>query len=62
MAWRREKSEPTDAAEYEQCGLCWQEISAAEAESDFGYTDGTHWVCERCYEKYIASGFRKKLR
>ena len=62
MAWRREKSEPTAAAEYEQCGLCWQEISAPEAESDFGYTDGSHWVCERCYEKYIASGFRKKLR
>ncbi|HUT31484.1 MAG TPA: DUF2007 domain-containing protein [Sedimentisphaerales bacterium] len=61
IVWRRERFERSDAVEYEQCGLCWQEISTAGADSGFGYMDGVHWVCERCYDKYIASGFRKKL-
>jgi Zn-dependent M28 family amino/carboxypeptidase len=60
ISWRREKSD-AGGTECGQCGLCWQEISEREAESDFGYTDGSHWVCERCYDKYIASGFRKRL-
>jgi hypothetical protein len=62
ITWRRERFEPGDGVEYEQCGLCWQTISAVEAEHNFGYTDGTDWVCAPCYDKYIASGFRKKLR
>jgi hypothetical protein len=61
IVWHREKFEPTDAAQHEECRLCWREISTAEAESEFGYTDATHWICERCYEKYIASGMREKL-
>lgn len=60
VSWRREKSDVGES-EGGQCGLCWQDISGQEAESDFGYTDGSHWVCERCYDKYIASGFRKRL-
>lgn len=60
ISWRREKSDVGES-EGGQCGLCWQDISGQEAQSDFGYTDGSHWVCERCYDKYIASGFRKRL-
>ncbi|MHC4500872.1 MAG: putative signal transducing protein [Planctomycetota bacterium] len=61
IVWRRERFESSDTVEYEECGLCWQTISAVEAEHNFGYTDGTEWLCERCYDKYIISGFRKKL-
>jgi hypothetical protein len=61
ITWRRERFSPSSAAEYEQCRLCWQEISTAGADSDFGYTDGTHWLCVPCYDKYIASGLRKTL-
>ncbi|MHC4155120.1 MAG: hypothetical protein ACYST6_09400 [Planctomycetota bacterium] len=61
IAWRPEGFTPNNVGEYEECRLCWREISTAEAESEFGYTDGTDWLCEACYGKYIASSLRKKL-
>jgi len=47
--------------QHEHCRLCRQTISARQGQDNFGYTDGTHWMCRRCYEKYIASGFRERL-
>jgi hypothetical protein len=47
--------------EHEHCRLCWQTISAYQGQDNFGYTDGTDWMCEPCYQRYIASGLRKKL-
>jgi hypothetical protein len=51
----------TGGWEHEHCRLCWQTISAHEGQDNFGYTDGTDWLCEACYGKYIVSGLRKKL-
>jgi hypothetical protein len=43
------------------CKLCWETISTHEGYKHFGYTDGSDWVCQDCYEKYIQSCFGKKL-
>jgi hypothetical protein len=61
IAWRPQGFRPNDAGQYEECRLCWQEISTTEVRRELAYTDGTHWLCETCYGKYIASGLRKKL-
>jgi hypothetical protein len=47
--------------DHEHCELCHETISAAEGHPHYGFTDGKEWVCEVCYEKYILSGFGKKL-
>ena len=47
--------------EHEHCRLCWETISPFGGDERTGYTDGSEWVCESCFEKYIASGFGKKL-
>lgn len=46
---------------HEHCGLCCKTISMVQGDEPEGYTDGTDWVCESCYKKYIASGLGKKL-
>ena len=51
----------TGGWQHEDCRLCGQMISARKGQDNFGYTDGTDWMCEACYGKYIASGLRKKL-
>jgi len=47
--------------EHEHCGLCWKTISQREGHENEGYTDGEEWLCPNCYEKYIVSGFGKKI-
>ncbi len=47
--------------EHEHCALCWQTISCAESDDHEGYTDGNYWLCAVCYQRYIGSGFGKKL-
>lgn len=43
------------------CELCFETISAEKGCTHYGFTDGNEWLCEACHEKYIASGFGKKL-
>jgi hypothetical protein len=47
--------------DHEHCFLCWKGISQHEGEEQVGYTDGKDWLCEACYERFVASGFGKKL-
>jgi hypothetical protein len=46
---------------HEHCALCWTTLG--EGENLSGFTDdlGNDWLCERCYEKYIASGLGTRL-
>ena len=43
------------------CELCFETISEIEGRPHCGFTDGKDWICKPCYEKYILSGFGKKL-
>ncbi len=47
--------------EHEHCCLCWKTISLREGHENEGYTDGEEWLCKDCYEKYLVSGFGKRL-
>ncbi len=47
--------------EHEHCELCFVTISAAKGFQHDGFKDGSEWLCQACYEKYILSGFGKKL-
>ena len=47
--------------DHEHCFLCWRRISADKGEPNEGYTDDKIWLCETCYQTYIASGFGKRL-
>jgi hypothetical protein len=47
--------------EHEHCSLCWKTISEAEPDEHFGYVNNSDWVCQECYDKYINSGFGKKI-
>jgi hypothetical protein len=47
--------------EHEHCKLCWATIADIQGFQNSGYTDGEDWLCEACYEKYIASGLGQKL-
>ncbi len=57
----KEETRVKDGWEHEHCFLCWRTISTAEGEPHEGYTDGTIWLCETCYQTYVASGFGKSL-
>jgi hypothetical protein len=46
---------------HEHCFLCWKRISQHEDDEQVGYTDGKDWLCEACYERFVASGFGNKL-
>jgi hypothetical protein len=68
MARKLEPNEASPKAEvvqggwnHEHCFLCWERISQYENELQVGYTDGKDWLCEACYERFVASGFGKKL-
>ena len=50
-----------DGWDHEHCSLCWETISCLGDAVKAGYTDGEHWLCERCHEKYIVSGLRERL-
>ncbi len=56
-----EETRVKDGWDHEHCFLCWRTISANEGEPNEGYTDGTIWLCETCYQTYVASGFGKSL-
>lgn len=47
--------------DHEHCELCFVTISAAKGFQHDGFKDGSEWLCQACYEKYILSGFGKKL-
>lgn len=48
--------------DHEHCLLCWKKISPnKEEELNEGYTDGKEWLCQACYELYVASGFGERL-
>jgi hypothetical protein len=47
--------------DHEHCGLCWKTISCDREGDRSGYADGEDWICQECYEKYIASGFGRQL-
>ena len=47
--------------DHEHCSLCWKAISAANTDEKCGYRNKYNWVCRECYEKYIKSGFGRKL-
>jgi hypothetical protein len=49
------------AWEHVHCRLCWETISQVDDDDRVGYTDGCAWLCEECYDKFIASGFGKRL-
>ena len=64
-------SEPKDLTHYffvsksprdhDHCYLCWQTISDGEGNDHEGYYKGKDFICIKCYEKYIVSGFGKRL-
>lgn len=71
--WQRTRFEPLDAIatyadgtvkdvpggwDHEHCYLNFEKIDESEP---YGYTDGNLWLCEECYQKYIASGFGAQL-
>jgi hypothetical protein len=56
-----EETRVKDGWDHEHCFLCWRTISTNEEEPHEGHTDGTIWLCETCYQTYIASGFSKSL-
>ena len=47
--------------DHEHCVLCWQNISEYESNETYGYMDGDDWICEACYQRFIESGYGKKL-
>ncbi len=47
--------------DHEHCFLCWRKIIQGEDDDDAGYSDGEEWLCEDCYEAYIASGLGRKM-
>ncbi len=47
--------------DHEHCGLCWQTLSPLAGCEAKGFTHGTDWLCEACYQRFIASGFGKRL-
>jgi hypothetical protein len=47
--------------EHEHCRLCWETISPYEDDENYGYTDGSDWICEACYKQYLAWDLRRKL-
>lgn len=47
--------------EHEHCSLCWKTISELEPDEHSGYVSNSDWLCQECHDKYITSGFGKKL-
>lgn len=72
--WQRTRFTPHDTVAYrpdgsveflpggwnhEHCKLCFERI---DKEKPYGYTDdGDRWLCEKCYEEHILSGFGAQL-
>lgn len=52
--------------DHEHCIICWKRFSEYEDEQHFGYVrfnvqNQEDWLCEKCYNEYIVSGFGRKL-
>jgi len=48
--------------DHEHCEVCFATISGQEPGGCVAYTDGTDWLCVRCYDRFIASGLGPRLR
>ena len=65
--WKRKKFAPPHPKwDHEHCIICWERFSEQEGEQHFGYfrlneQNQEDWLCEKCYNEYIVSGFGKKL-
>lgn len=72
-SWERKGFVPTDSIRYhpdgseervvggwdhEHCRLCWETF---DEKTPFGYVSGEDWLCGKCYDDYIASGFGARL-
>jgi hypothetical protein len=72
-SWERRRFLPTNSIRYrpdgsdervaggwdhEHCRLCWETF---DEETPFGYVSGDDWLCGKCYDDYIASGFGARL-
>ena len=45
-----------DGWDHEHCQICFQNISTFEEGEHFGYVNqNDDWLCESCYQKYVAS-------
>jgi hypothetical protein len=39
---------------HDHCEICWWELSESDDEAhSLGYTDGRHWICSECYQRFI---------
>ncbi len=46
---------------HDHCVVCWHGIyQPQDPEHSFGYTNGQDWLCERCYEIFVAREARGK--
>jgi hypothetical protein len=43
-----------DGWNHEHCRLCWKTISPQASDEHMGYVDKDDWLCESCWERYIA--------
>jgi hypothetical protein len=59
--WQWKMFSPKSKEDHEHCITCWDAISIQPKDNKFGYTNGHDWMCKECYEKYVISGFGKKL-
>jgi hypothetical protein len=40
---------------HDHCVVCWQKLyNADRPEESFGYTNGAEWLCQRCYDAFLA--------
>lgn len=40
---------------HDHCVVCWKMLYDPEhSDESFGYTNGEHWLCQQCYEAFLA--------
>ena len=65
--WKKKKFiSPHPKWGHEHCRICWERLSEYEGEQHIGYVrldekGQEDWLCGKCYEEYVISGFGKKL-
>jgi hypothetical protein len=52
---------PKSPEDHDHCKFCWKHICNEEHGDHEAYINGQDSVCFECFDKYIASGFGKKL-
>ena len=60
-AFKRYLFVPHSYGDHDHCWLCWKNISDVEENDNEAYVIGPHCICLACYDKYIVSGFGKRL-